>query len=57
MAGLLDTIYSAGRTGAGLIDSALEKIGNVQDMGLLAESLQRAARPKRLNEGTGTLAR
>jgi len=57
MAGLLDTIYSAGRTGAGLIDSALGKIGNVQDMGLLAESLQRAARPKRLYEGTGTLAR
>ncbi len=57
MAGLLDTIYSAGRTGAGLIDSALGKIGNVQDLGLLAESLQRAARPKRLYEGTGTLAR
>jgi hypothetical protein len=55
--GLLDTIYSAGRTGAGLIDSALGKIGNVQDLGLLAESLQHAARPKRLYEGTGTLAR
>jgi len=57
MAGLLDTIYSAGRTGAGLIDSALGKISNVQDLGLLAESLQHAARPKRLYEGTGTLAR